>query len=81
MSKVEIPKHLQPKLGSEMKMDIHWVDVLCNDSTKHYGVVVRGGQFITGFKNDTNGEGTVPFTSNQIINIRRQTLFKWWPFW
>jgi len=81
MTKIEIPKNLIPKLGPSMKMDIHWIDVQLNDGRVFFKMVVRGGRFITGSKKDTNGEGLVSFTTNDIKNIRRQKLFKWWPIW
>ena len=80
MDKVEIPEYLISKLGPEMKMDTHWIDVKC-DKHNFYGLVVRGGKYITGFKTDKNAEGAIPFNSDNIQNIRRQALFKWWPLW
>ncbi|MDK9758952.1 hypothetical protein KIV40_27225 [Vibrio sp. D173a] len=81
MGKVEIPKPLLSKLGADMKMDVHWVDVKLDNGTVHARMVVRGGRYITGFSRDKNGEGTVPFKSSQIASIRRQKLVTWWPFW
>jgi len=81
MSKIEIPNHLLSKLGPEMKMDIHWIDVKLKDGSVFNGLVVRGGKYITGFKNQKNGEGEVPFDKNRIKLLRREATFKWWPFW
>ena len=81
MSKLEIPEHLLSKLGPEMKMDVHWIDVKLNNGSVFNGLVVRGGKYITGFKHQNNGEGEVPFNNNQIQNVRRQATLKWWPFW
>ncbi|MBV1879142.1 MAG: hypothetical protein KUG79_15985 [Pseudomonadales bacterium] len=81
MSKIEIPSQLLSKLGPEMKMDVHWIDVLLKDNKKHYGVVVRGGKFITGLNNDHDGVNSVGFSQVQIKNIGRRARFKWWPLW
>ena len=81
MSKVEIPKELQRRLGAEMKMDVHWIDVKLKDGTVFPKMVVRGGRFITGCASDQNGEGHVPFSTSQIQSIRRQNMLSWWPFW
>jgi hypothetical protein len=81
MSKVEIPDELLPKLGAEMKMDVHWVDVKLTDGSVFPKMVVRGGRFITGCSTDSNGEGHVQFETAQISSIRRAKLLSWWPFW
>ncbi|WP_155874940.1 hypothetical protein [Desulfuromonas sp. AOP6] len=81
MNKIELPEHLRAKLGPEMKMDIHWVDVKTATGGTYRGVVVRGGRYITGLKSHPNGEGTVPFQANDIVKIRRQAILPWWPFW
>ncbi len=81
MSKVQIPEKLLFKLGSEMKMDAHWIDVKLQSGAVFPKMVVRGGRYITGQANDANGIGEVSFTTEQIVNIRRQAFFSWWPFW
>ena len=81
MRKVEIPEHLLSKLGPEMKMDIHWIDVKLNDGTVYPKMVVRGGRYITGNTKDKNGIGAVLFTTDQINDIRRQKIISWWPIW
>ena len=81
MTQIELPQHLRSKLGPEMKMDIHWVDVKTSAGEIYRGVVVRGGRYITGFKSHPNGEGDVPFDAGEIVKIRRQALMPWWPFW
>ena len=81
MSKVEIPDKFLSKLGAEMKMDVHWIDVKLTDGSVFPKMVVRGGRFITGNSKDHDGQGNVTFQSSQILSIRRQTLFSWWPFW
>lgn len=80
MNEVELPESMLIKLGSEMKMDVHWIDVKCANEKKYYRLVVRGGRFITGFTTDFNGVGELPFSSSDIVNIRRQAA-RWWPFW
>ncbi|WP_432453755.1 hypothetical protein ACRRS0_22525 [Agarivorans sp. QJM3NY_29] len=81
MSKIEIPQHLLSKLGAEMKMDCHWIDVKLNDGSVYPKMVVRGGRYITGSLASQNGVSDVPFTTADIKNVRRQTFFSWWPFW
>lgn len=81
MSKVEIPEQFLSKLGAEMKMDVHWVDIKLNDGSVYSKMVVRGGRYITGKSNNSSGIGSVPFESSEIADIRRQKLFPWWPFW
>ena len=77
MSKIHIPEHLLRHLGPEMKMDVHWVDVLLKDKSKKKGLVVRGGAYITGKKTDPGGEGTLDFETSDILNIRRENRLKW----
>jgi hypothetical protein len=81
MSKVEIPFELRSKLGAEMKMDIHWVRVKLRNGTVHANMIVRGARYITGTSKDRDGVGTVPFVGSEILDIRREGLFAWWPFW
>jgi len=81
LSKIEIPHNLLPKLGSEMKMDVHWIDVKLIDGSVFPKMIVRGGRYITGRDSDHNGIGNVPFESSQILSVRRQKFFSWWPFW
>ncbi len=64
-----------------MKMDVHWVDIKVTNGIVYPKMVVRGGRFITGFTTDVNEESNIPFNSRDISNIRRQSLFYWWPFW
>jgi len=77
MSKIAIPQHLLAHLGPEMKMDVHWVDVLLKDRSKRKGLVVRGGHFITGNKSDPQGEGPLDFGTDDILNIRREFNLGW----
>ena len=82
MARVEIPHHLRPKLGPEMKMDIHWVDVKLQDGRCFFNLVVRGGRYITGHAGDSNGEGKLAFAESDIANVRRHALLGLvWPFW
>lgn len=60
MSNIPLPTHLRAKLGPEMKMDVHWVDMQLADGTKFMNLVVRGGTAITGRATDPNGEGPLP---------------------
>lgn len=78
VAKIEIPKSLQEKLGSEMKMDTHWIDIKLQDGQVLKNLVVRGGRYITGHDGDPNGEGPLPFGSADIMEIRRHSIL---PFW
>lgn len=69
---VELPSKFWPQLGPEMKMDVHWIDVQLKDGRIYKGLVVRGGRYITGFSKDPNGEGVVPFKSDDILKVARE---------
>lgn len=75
MARVSIPDHLLPKLGPEMKMDTHWIDVRLRDGRCIANLVVRGGLYITGHAGDSNGEGSLTFEQAEIIDIRRHSIF------
>ena len=82
MSRIAIPSHLVVNLGAEMKMDTHWIDVRLRDGQFFGNLVVQGSRFITGRALDRNGEGTLPFGADDIVNIRRRSLLgAVWPFW
>ncbi|MGG7607407.1 hypothetical protein [Massilia sp. BKSP1R2A-1] len=82
MTSLLLPAHLRAKLGPEMKMDVHWVDVKLADGKKFMNLVVRGGSTITGRATDPNGEGVLPFVSEDIVALRRHALLgTLWPFW
>jgi hypothetical protein len=78
MAKIEIPQELRKKLGNEMKMDIHWIDVKLKNKKTYKKLVVRGGRFITGSSSDPDGIGDLDFTSSDIFDLRRTS---WLPFW
>jgi hypothetical protein len=80
MSKIEIPEQLRSKLGPDMKMDVHWIDVKLRNGEIFRRLVVRGSRYITGRANDENGEGPLPFNSGDIAKIRRESIWLW-PFW
>jgi hypothetical protein len=79
MSKIPIPEFLLDKLGPEMKMDIHWIDVRLHDRRLFKNLVVRGSRYITGHANDPDGEGLLPFSAADIQSIRRTSFlpFLW----
>jgi hypothetical protein len=79
MARIEIPPHLLPSLGPEMKMDTHWVDVKLRDGRRLKNLVVQGGRFLTGRANDQNGEGTLDFVAADIVKVRRRSLLPF--FW
>jgi len=78
MVRIEIPEKLRAKLGPEMKMDVHWIDVRLHDGRVMKNLVVRGGRTITGRFDDPNGEGNLPFAADEIRKIRRRSFL---PFW
>lgn len=82
MSRIEIPADLLEKIGSEMKMDCHWIDVRLNDGKVVTNLVVRGGRFITGHASALNGESELSFSAADIRNVRRRALMgALWPLW
>lgn len=76
--RVEIPENLRERLGADMKMDVHWIDVKLRDGRVMKNLVARGRRYITGQSRDADGEGEVPFSTTDIQNIRRHSIF---PFW
>lgn len=81
MQPLELSPALRAKLGPEMKMDTHWVDVKLRDGRKFMNLVVQGGAYLTG-RADPNGEGDSPFAAIDIVAIRRRSLFgALSPFW
>lgn len=85
MAEIKIPDSLLAKIGPDMKMDTHWIDVKLKDGRIFRRLVVRGGQFITGRHCDPNGEGVLSFDSDDVADIRPQSLLTifvpCWPFW
>lgn len=82
MAALKLPTHLTQKLGPEMKMDVHWVDVTLRDGRTFMNLVLRGGAFLTGRDTDPNGEGELPFISDDVAKIRRHSILGGlWPFW
>jgi hypothetical protein len=78
MAAVDIPVALREKLGPEMKMDTHWVDVKLHDGRVFKNLVVQGSRYVTGRDSDPNGEGVLPFTGDDIKKLRRHSIL---PFW
>jgi hypothetical protein len=82
MAALKLPPHLAQKLGPEMKMDVHWVDVKLRDGRTFMNLVVRGGSFVTGRNTDPNGEGELPFVADDVASVRRHSILGGlWPFW
>jgi hypothetical protein len=76
----KLAPHLVQKIGPEMKMDVHYVDVKLREGRVFTNVVVRGGSYITGFSEESARE--LPFVADDIAKIRRHALFgRLWPFW
>lgn len=65
MKKPEIPELFRSRLGSEMKMDVHWVDVKLKSGVVHRGLVVRGARYLAGTQQDP--DGGVPFCADDIV--------------
>lgn len=68
MAKIEIPYHLTPKLGAEMNAGHYLVSVELRDGRLLTNLVVKEGRFITGRRDDPNGEGALLFTSMDIAS-------------
>jgi hypothetical protein len=82
LSRIEIPADLLEKIGSEMKMDFHWIDVRLNDGKVVTNLVVRSGRFLTGHASALNGESELSFSAADIRNVRRRALMgALWPLW
>ncbi len=77
MAHVEIPEPLRVKMGPEMKMDVHWIDVKTRGGRVEENLVVRGGKVITGRKGDPSGVGPIDFSGTDIVNVRRHS---WLPY-
>ncbi|MDM4770497.1 hypothetical protein [Solimonas sp. SE-A11] len=75
MQALEVPDPFRARLGPEMKMDVHWVDVKLKSGAVHRGLVVRGSRYLTGTR--LNPEGGVPFEVEDIIDLRRQSVWPW----
>lgn len=78
MARIEIPSHLLPSLGPEMKMDTHWVDVQLKDGRMLRNLVVRGGAFITGHADSPNSECIMDFATADIESLQRHSLLPIW---
>lgn len=85
MAKIRIPKEFLSKLGPEMKMGVHWIDVKLKCSRILRNLEVLSGLFITGRQSDPNGVGELDFHTEDIADIKRQSLLTilipFWPFW
>ena len=71
---------MRSKLGPEMKMDVHWIDVRLKSGKVLRNLAVRGGRYITGSASDPDGEGSVLFVATDIQDVRRHSI-RFWPFW
>lgn len=72
---VKLPEKFKSDLGPDMKMDVHWIDVKLKDNRVLKNLVVRGRTYITGRIDDECGEGELPFESEDIVKIRRHSIF------
>lgn len=83
LARIEMPPGFVGKIGPEMKMDRHWIDVRLRSGIVFTNLVVRGGRYITGHAKAPNGESELSFTADEIRNVRRHVplLASLWPFW
>ena len=83
MSRIEIPEHLVSSIGNELKMDFHAIDVRLKDGRVFPRLAVKGARYITGREGDLNGEGYLPFDTDDIANVRptARVFGSLWPFW
>lgn len=79
MAMIEVPENLIPLLGPEMKMDVHWVDMRLRDGRVLRNLVVRGGRYFTGHANDPTAEGSLDFTSEDVVALRPHAVL--WGRW
>jgi hypothetical protein len=79
MQKIEIPENLIKKLGPEMKMDTHWIDIRLRDGRRYKNIIVRGGRYIVGKKKSLNRIDEIPnLKSTDILDIYRHSFFHFW---
>lgn len=82
MAKIRIPDSLQSKIGLEVKMDVHLIDIKLKDGQVVPSLIVRGHRYITGRRTDPEGEGLLSFKSDDILDVRPHAMFgRLWPFW
>lgn len=74
MAKIEIPHYLMPKLGVEMNSGYHLISVELRDGRLYTNLVVKDGCYITGRRDDPNGEGPLAFSSMDICDIQRHAF-------
>lgn len=74
MSKIEIPFYLLPKLGVDKSSGVYLIDVELKDGRIYRNLVVKGDLYITGRKDDLNGEGSLPFSGFDICDIHRHAF-------
>lgn len=74
MAKIEIPSYLIPKLGSVMDAAPCLIAVELRDGRMLANLVVKGGVYITGHRDDADGEGDLPFSSFDICDIQRHAV-------
>lgn len=73
MSKIAIPLYLIPKLGS--RTDACLIAAELRDGRMFANLVVKEGVFITGRRDDPNGEGELPFSTFDICDIQQHAFF------
>lgn len=74
MAKIEIPYFLTPKLGVEMNTGHHLISVELRDGRLFTNLVVKDSLYITGRRDDPNGEGSLPFASLDICDIQQHAF-------
>ncbi|MYN24846.1 hypothetical protein [Duganella levis] len=70
MARIEIPYYLTPKLGIEMNSGYQLVSVELRDGRLITNLVVKQDRYITGRRDDPDGEGPLLFSSIDICDIQ-----------
>ena len=71
MAKIEVPFYLLPRLDIVTTACCQLIDVELKDQHVYRNLVVKDHHYITGSCADFNGEGSLPFSSFDIRDIRR----------
>lgn len=73
MARIEIPNYLTPKLGTQPGPARQLVSVELRDGRLFTNLVVKDC-FITGRRDDPDGEGTLLFSSIDICDIQQHSF-------
>ena len=73
MAKIEIPSYLGPKLSVAPTLGLQLISVELRDGRLFTNLVVKG-RFITGRRDDPDGEGSLLFSSMDIVDIQEHAF-------